>query len=127
MSILNFHDIKPCHFCCRVEQQKVAGELEKLQAVLESKEAQMARVLSGDGQIASLKGHYDRMLTELQTERDELKKERLDLLQVGAASLNFSRWPMAHCVFVCGRRRSIALSLQWILCSTRRGLLHPPR
>ena len=60
----------------------MAGELEKLQAVLESKEAQMARVLSGDGQIASLKGHYDRMLTELQTERDELKKERLDLLQV---------------------------------------------
>jgi len=67
---------------CRVEQQKVAGELEKLQQVLESKEAQMARVLNGDGQISSLKGHYDRMLTELQSERDELKKERVDLLQV---------------------------------------------
>jgi hypothetical protein len=60
----------------------VAGELEKLQQDLENKEAQMARVLNGDGQIASLKGHYDRMLTELQCERDELKKERIELLQV---------------------------------------------
>lgn len=72
----------PMSICCRVEQEKVAGELEKLQQVLESKEAQMARVLSGDGQIASLKGHYDRVLKELQDERDELKKERMELLQV---------------------------------------------
>lgn len=64
----------------------MAGELEKLQQVLESKEAQMARVMSGDGQIASLKGHYDRILGELQVERDELKRERMDLLQVTKSS-----------------------------------------
>ena len=50
--------------------------------MLENKEAQMARVMNGDGQIASLRGHYDRMLTEIQAERDELKKDRLELLQV---------------------------------------------
>ena len=65
-----------------MEQQKVASELDKLQQVLEQKEAQMAQVLTGGGQIASLKGHYDRVLKELQGERDELKKERMELLQV---------------------------------------------
>ena len=60
----------------------MASELEKLQSILESKEAQMARVMSGDGQIASLRDRYDRMFTELQAERDELKKERMELLQV---------------------------------------------
>ncbi len=60
----------------------MASELEKLQSILESKEAQMARVMSGDGQITSLRDRYDRMFTELQAERDELKKERMELLQV---------------------------------------------
>ena len=73
--------MKPSH-ACRVEQQKVASELEKLQNILESKEAQMARVMNGDGQIASLRGRYDHMFKELQAERDDLKKERLELLQV---------------------------------------------
>ena len=67
----------------RVEQQKVATELENLQRVLASKEAQMARVMSGDGQIASLKKHYDRIFTELQSERDQLQKERTELMQAG--------------------------------------------
>ena len=70
--------IKPSHVC-RIEQQKVASELEKLQNILESKEAQMARVMNGDGQIASLRGRYDHMFKELQAERDDLKKERLEL------------------------------------------------
>lgn len=70
---------------CRVEQEKVANELEKLQQVLESKEAQMAKVLSSDGQMASMKGRYDRALRELSAERDELRKERVELLQVSTS------------------------------------------
>lgn len=65
-----------------MEQQDAATQLQQLQAALEGKEAQMARVLSGDGQIASLRKLYDQKLAELQAERDDLQKERLDLLQV---------------------------------------------
>lgn len=68
----------------RLEQQKAASELDKLQQALESKEAQMARVMGGDGQIALLHKHYDQKLSELQCERDELQKERMELLQARA-------------------------------------------
>lgn len=67
---------------CRIEQQQAENKLEQLQQTLEAKQAQMARVLSGDGQMATLRSHYDRVLTELQAERDELQREHSDILQV---------------------------------------------
>ena len=70
---------------CRLEQAKVANDLEQLQQALIAKESQMARVMS-DGHLATLKSHYDRVLGNLQAERDELQKERLKLLQVGRLS-----------------------------------------
>lgn len=56
--------------------------MDSLQRALEAKEAQMQRVVSGSGQVAVLKHHYDRVLTDLSSERDQLQKERTELLQV---------------------------------------------
>lgn len=75
---------------CRVEQQKALTELEKLQNTLESKEAEMARIMSGDGQISTLKGRYERVIKDIQAERDELKKERMDLLQVTTLGFKYA-------------------------------------
>ena len=60
--------------------------MDSLQRALEAKEAQMQRVVSGSGQVAVLKQHYDRVLTDLSSERDHLQKERTELLQVRPAS-----------------------------------------
>ena len=46
----------------------------------------MQRVVSGSGQVAVLKQHYDRVLTDLSSERDQLQKERTELLQVWPAT-----------------------------------------
>jgi hypothetical protein len=65
-----------------VEQKRVQAELEGLQRTLEAKEAQMARMMGGRGQIAAMKQHYDRILADLQSERDDLARERSELVQV---------------------------------------------
>ena len=65
-----------------MEQQRFQSEMDSLQRALEAKEAQMQRVVSGSGQVAVLKQHYDRVLTDLSSERDQLQKERTELLQV---------------------------------------------
>ena len=64
--------------------------MDSLQRALEAKEAQMQRVVSGSGQVAVLKQHYDRVLTDLSSERDQLQKERTELLQVRPV-IEFSR------------------------------------
>ena len=46
----------------------------------------MQRVVSGSGQVAVLKQHYDRVLTDVSSERDQLQKERTELLQVRSAT-----------------------------------------
>lgn len=56
--------------------------MDKLQHVLEAKEAQMQRVVNGTGQVSALKQHYDRVLTDLAGERDVLQADRTRLLQV---------------------------------------------
>eukprot|EP00884_Botryococcus_braunii_P003163 jgi/Botrbrau1/12848/Bobra.0045s0017.1 len=65
----------------RVEQKRVQAELEGLQRTLEAKEAQMARMVGGRGQISAMKQHYDRILADLQNERDDLARERAELVQ----------------------------------------------
>lgn len=65
-----------------MEQLQVGQKLEHLQRALDAKLSQMARVQAGDGQMANLRAHYDRVLKDLQCERDELQKDRLNLLLV---------------------------------------------
>lgn len=74
----------------RVEQQRVQAELDGLQRTLEAKEAQMARMVGGRGQIAAMKQHYDRVLADLQSERDELARERAQLVKVHPLTLEIS-------------------------------------
>ena len=69
-----------CH-ACRAEQARAMRELEDLQAALEAREAQMAAIQSSSSALA-LKQSYDRVVAELAQERDELQKERTQLLQV---------------------------------------------
>lgn len=57
--------------------------------MLEAKEADMRRVLGGSGQVSSLKHHYDKVLQELEQERDQLQTDRADLLRVPPTCLPF--------------------------------------
>ena len=66
---------------CRVEQERVARELDGLQQRLEAKEASLAQLQSSSAVLA-LKANYDRVVSELATERDSLQKERMHLTQV---------------------------------------------
>lgn len=65
-----------------MEQQRFESEMTKLQQQLENKEAQMQRVASGTTQVSALKQHYDRVLSDLAGERDQLQADRSRLLQV---------------------------------------------
>ena len=65
-----------------MEQAQTEQKLEHLQRALDAKVSQMARVQAGDSQMASLRAHYDRVLKDLQSERDELQRERVNLLLV---------------------------------------------
>lgn len=70
-----------------MEQQRFESEMTKLQQQLEAKEAQMQRVASGTSQVSALKQHYDRVLSDLAGERDQLQADRSRLLQVCCLSL----------------------------------------
>ena len=59
-------------------------EMVALQRMLESKERKMADLMAKSGQVPALKQHYDRVLADLQRERDELISEKQTILQVGA-------------------------------------------
>ena len=78
----------------RMEQQRFESEMSKLQQQLEAKEAQMQRVASGTSQVSALKQHYDRVLSDLAGERDQLQADRSRLLQV--CPLSSACW---HCKF----------------------------
>ena len=64
-----------------MEQARALRELEELQRALEAREAQMEAIQSSSSVLA-LKKSYDRMVADLAVERDELQKERTQLLQV---------------------------------------------
>lgn len=76
-----------CLLWYRMEQQRFESEMTKLQQQLEAKEAQMQRVASGTSQVSALKQHYDRVLSDLAGERDQLQADRSRLLQVCCLSL----------------------------------------
>ena len=57
-------------------------ELEGLQKELEAREAQVAAIQSSTSSVLALKASYDRALADLAVERDQLQKERTQLLQV---------------------------------------------
>ena len=59
----------------------MARELDGLQQRLEAKEASLAQLQSSSAVLA-LKANYDRVVSELATERDSLQKERMHLTQV---------------------------------------------
>ena len=65
---------------CRVEQERVARELQGLQERLEAKEASLAQLQTSSAVLA-LKANYDRVIADLASERDGLQKERLQLTQ----------------------------------------------
>ncbi len=71
------------YFDCSLAQQSKVREMDSLQNKLEAKEAQLAKILSGSGQVTALKQHYDRVLKDVASERDTLHKERAELVQVG--------------------------------------------
>ena len=77
----------------RMEQQRFESEMTKLQQQLEAKEAQMQQVASGTSQVSALKQHYDRVLSDLAGERDQLQADRSRLLQVCVSALAAS----VHC------------------------------
>lgn len=70
----------------RAEQARALRELEGLQRALEAREAQMAAIQSSSSVLA-IKASYERLVSELAVERDELQRERQQLLQVGVWGL----------------------------------------
>ncbi|GFH16078.1 kinesin motor domain-containing protein, partial [Haematococcus lacustris] len=65
-----------------LEQEKMKQEMTVLQRTLELKERKMAELMAGSGQVPALKQHYDRVLAEVQRERDALVNEKTVILQV---------------------------------------------
>lgn len=59
-------------------------EVEQLQRALDVKERKLQELVSNTGQVPALKQHYDRVLADLQTERDSLISERKALMDVSA-------------------------------------------
>ena len=55
-----------------------------LHKLLSQKQARMEEVIKNSAAVPALKQQYDKVLLDLQSERDKLQKERLNLLQVGA-------------------------------------------
>ena len=65
-----------------MEQEKANRDLDLLERQLATKQADMARMQTGSGQVVMLKQHYNRVLGELQQERDQLQSEHSQLQQV---------------------------------------------
>lgn len=65
-----------------MEQEKANRDLDLLERQLAAKQADMARMQTGSGQVVMLKQHYNRVLGELQQERDQLQSEHSQLQQV---------------------------------------------
>lgn len=58
-------------------------EVALLQRQLEAKERKMVELMKNAGSMPALKQHYDRVLAELESQRDTLVAERKSLMEVG--------------------------------------------
>ena len=56
------------------------------------------QVVAGGGQVAALKEHYDRVLRDLQAERDELQRERVALVQAPLLAFSMRFFPVVRYV-----------------------------
>eukprot|EP00798_Chlamydomonas_sp_ICE-L_P008275 gene8275-1544_t len=62
------------------EQEKMKQDIVALQRVLEQKEKKMGELQRNTNQVPALKQHYDRVLSELESERDQLQRDKVDML-----------------------------------------------
>lgn len=67
----------------RLNQEKMKKEVALLQKQLEAKERKMVELMKNAGSMPALKQHYDRVLAELEAQRDTLVAERKALMEVG--------------------------------------------
>ncbi len=76
------------HACLgrRLNQEKMKKEVALLQKQLEAKERKMVELMKNTGSMPALKQHYDRVLAELEAQRDTLVAERKALMEVGLGS-----------------------------------------
>eukprot|EP00899_Mesostigma_viride_P025575 jgi/Mesvir1/6201/Mv00884-RA.2 len=65
----------------KAEQETNSNELQRLATILREKEAQMRKVSAVDTNFSALKGHYERVLKEMDAERSTLQRDREDLLK----------------------------------------------
>ncbi|GAX80469.1 hypothetical protein CEUSTIGMA_g7908.t1 [Chlamydomonas eustigma] len=64
-----------------LEQEKMKQDMMTLQTQLEQKERKMQELMQNTGQVPALKQHYDRVLQELEKERDTLQNEKVAMMQ----------------------------------------------
>jgi hypothetical protein len=67
---------------CSLNQEKMKKEVALLQRQLEAKERKMMELMKNAGSMPALKQHYDRVLAELEAQRDTLVAERKSLMEV---------------------------------------------
>lgn len=66
----------------RLAQDKMKRDIDALQRQLDAKERKLQDLVANTGQVPALKQHYDRVLQDLQSERDSLVSERKQLMDV---------------------------------------------
>ncbi len=66
----------------RLNQEKMKNEVALLQRQLEAKERKMQELTKKTGSMPALKEHYDRILTDLESQCDTLVAERKALMEV---------------------------------------------
>ncbi|GFR40655.1 hypothetical protein Agub_g1240 [Astrephomene gubernaculifera] len=69
-----------------LNQEKMKKEVALLQRQLEAKERKMVELMKNTGSMPALKQHYDRVLAELESQRDTLVAERKALMDKLAAA-----------------------------------------
>ncbi|GLC45179.1 hypothetical protein PLESTB_000427200 [Pleodorina starrii] len=69
-----------------LNQEKMKKEVALLQRQLEAKERKMVELMKNTGSVPALKQHYDRVLADLEAQRDTLVAERKALMEKLAAA-----------------------------------------
>ncbi|KAG1655297.1 hypothetical protein FOA52_002456 [Chlamydomonas sp. UWO 241] len=64
-----------------LEQEKMHQDMAVLQRLLEAKERKVSELQRNSCQVPALKQHYDRVLQDLETERDALHSEKMQMVQ----------------------------------------------
>jgi len=65
----------------RLEQKRLGEELNSISRALEVKEEQYQKVVDSSGQMETVKAQYEKVLKDLNQDREKLQKERMDLVQ----------------------------------------------